>query len=87
MFKANNRYVFFLESVSPTGQTRRRIVSTQNLAQFNGRLDGGRKGTITGSRVSWEDGGRVEVGSDDDFDDFVIEAGGYLIDLNCPPIR
>ncbi|MEQ8464272.1 hypothetical protein [Coleofasciculus sp. E2-BRE-01] len=87
MFKANNRYVFFLESVSPTGQTRRRIVSTQNLAQFNGRLDGGRKGNITGSRVSWEDGGRVEVGNDDDFDDFVIEAGGYLIDLNCPPIR
>ena len=87
MFKANNRYVFFLESVSPTGQTRRSIVSTQNFARFNGRLNGGISGNITGTRLSWEDGGRVEVGSDDDFDDFVIEAGGYLIDVNCPPIR
>lgn len=87
LFKANNRYVFFLESVSPTGQTRRNIVSTQNFAQFNGRLDGGRNGNMTGTRLAWEDGGQVEVGSDSDFDDFVIEAGGYLIDFNCPPIR
>ncbi|MEQ8962101.1 MAG: hypothetical protein RLP02_29945 [Coleofasciculus sp. C2-GNP5-27] len=87
LFQANNRYVFFLESVSPTGQTRRRIVSTQNLAQFNGRLNGGKMGNVKGTRVSWEDGGQVEVGNDDDFDDFVIEAGGYLIDMNCPPIQ
>lgn len=86
-FKANNRYVFFLESVSPTGQTRRSILSTQNFARFNGSLAGGRSGNITGTRVSWEDGGQAEVASDDDFDDFVLEAGGYLIDLNCPPIQ
>lgn len=84
-FQANNRYVFFLESVSPTGQTRRSILSTQNFARFFGSLDGGRSGDITGTRVAWEDGGRVEVGPDEDFDDFVIEAGGYLIDFNCPP--
>ncbi|MBE9127758.1 hypothetical protein IQ257_13320 [Coleofasciculus sp. LEGE 07092] len=85
-FKANNRYVFFLESVSPTGQTRRNILSTQNFTRFMGSLDGGSTGNITGTRLSWEDGGQVEVGSDDDFDDFVIEAGGYLVDFNCPPI-
>lgn len=87
LFQANNRYVFFLESVSPTGQTRRRIVSTQNLAQFNGSLNSGRRGNVKGTRVSWEDGGQVEVGNDDDFDDFVIEAGGYLIDVNCQLIQ
>ncbi|MEQ9357978.1 hypothetical protein [Coleofasciculus chthonoplastes] len=87
LFEANNRYVFFLESASPTGQTRRRILSTQNLAQFNGSLNGGSRGNVKGTRVSWEDGGQVEVGNDDDFDDFVIEAGGYLIDMNCPPIQ
>ncbi|HAG83705.1 MAG TPA: hypothetical protein DCL61_21790 [Cyanobacteria bacterium UBA12227] len=86
-FKANNRYVFFLESVSSTGQTRRGVLSTQNFARFLGSLDGGRQGTITGNRISWEDGGQVEVGNDSDFDDFVIEAGGYLIDVNCPPIQ
>lgn len=84
-FKANNRYVFFLESVSPTGQTRRNILSTQQFARFLGSLDGGRQGSITGNRISWEDGGQVEVGNDSDFDDFVVEAGGYLINVNCPP--
>ncbi|HBB33420.1 MAG TPA: hypothetical protein DDZ80_18020 [Cyanobacteria bacterium UBA8803] len=86
-FKANNRYVFFLESVSPTGQTRRGVLSTQNFARFFGSLDSGRQGDITGNRISWEDGGQVEVGNDGDYDDFVIEAGGYLIDVNCPPIQ
>ena len=83
-FKANNRYVFYLESVSPTGQTRRSVLSTQNFARFFGSLDGGIRGDVKGNRISWEDGGQVEVGNDSDYDDFVIEAGGYLINANCP---
>ena len=87
MFKANRTYSFFLESVSPTGQTRRTVVSTQNFARFNGGLDEGSIGDRTGTRLAWEDGGQVEVGNDSDFDDFVIEAGGYLIDIICPPFK
>ncbi len=87
LFKAGRKYSFFLESVSPTGQTRRTVVSTQNFARFNGNLDGGAVGSRTGTQLAWEDGGQVEVGNDSDFDDFVIEAGGYLIDIICPPFE
>ena len=83
-FQANNRYVFYLESVSPTGQTRRSVLSTQNFASFLGSLDGGKKGDMVGNRISWEDGGQVEVGNDRDYNDFVVEAGGYLINAGCP---
>lgn len=85
-FRANNRYVFYLESVSPTGQTKREVLSSQNFARFDGSLDGGSRGDLTGTRLALEDGGRVEVGNDDDFDDFVIEAGGFAPIL-CPPLR
>lgn len=85
-FRANNRYVFFLQSVSPTGQTRREVLSSQNFARFAGALDAGSQGDVTGTRISLEDGGRVEVGNDNDFDDFVVEAGGYAPAI-CPPIR
>ncbi|HBE17844.1 MAG TPA: hypothetical protein DEG17_26085 [Cyanobacteria bacterium UBA11149] len=83
-FKANNKYVFYLESVSPSGQTRRSVLSTQRFAKFLGSLDGGISGDVKGNRISWEDGGQVEVGNDSDYDDFVIEAGGYLINVTCP---
>jgi hypothetical protein len=52
-----------------------------------GSLGGGNQGNITGSRVGWEDGGEPDEGNDQDFDDFVVEAGGYLIDFSCPPVR
>lgn len=85
-FEANTRYAFYLESVSPTGQTRRTVVSTNDLAtRFDGSLDAGDRGGVVGSRVTWDDEGLPRAGKDDDFDDFVIEAGGYLIDFNCPP--
>jgi hypothetical protein len=85
-FQANTRYGFYLESVSPTGQTRRTVVSTSDLAAlFDGRLDAGDRGGIIGSRISWDDQGLPRPGKDNDFDDFVIEAGGYLIEFNCPP--
>ncbi|MGB3693769.1 MAG: hypothetical protein WBG70_11390 [Spirulinaceae cyanobacterium] len=85
-FEAGERYSFYLVSVSPTGQTSRTVLSTQNFARFFGSLNGGQQGDITGVRLGWEDGGRVEVGNDSDYDDFIIEAGGYLL-TNCPPLR
>ncbi|MEC4894881.1 MAG: hypothetical protein SAL07_22010 [Oscillatoria sp. PMC 1051.18] len=90
-FQAGNRYTLYLDSVSATGQTRRRVLSTQVFANFDGNfasLSGGTRGNITGSRIAWEDGGQPEVGNDSDFDDFVLEAGGFLAGvIPCPPIR
>ncbi len=90
-FEEDQEYSFFLESVSPTGQTSRKLISTQNYAQFDGDLEGGNSSdrygrNIVGSSVSWEDGGEITEGNDFDYDDFVIEIGGFLRTY-CPPIR
>ncbi len=87
-FEANTRYGFYLESVSPTGQTRRTVLSTSELAAvFDGALDAGNRGGVTGSRIAWDDEGLPRPGKDQDFDDFVIEAGGFLVTVPCPPVR
>src|SRR4028118_934066 len=87
-FQANTRYGFYLESVSPSGQTRRTVLSTSDLAAvFNGALDAGNRGGITGTRIAWDDNGLPQPGKDQDFDDFVIEAGGYLVTVPCPPAQ
>lgn len=86
-FKANTRYAFYLESVSPTGQTRRTVRSTTSLAAaFDGRLDSGIHNGITGVRIAWDDDGLPGPGKDNDFDDFVIEAGGFA-PVPCPPVK
>lgn len=87
-FQANKRYAFYLESVSPTGQTRRTVLSSSSLAAvFDGSLNSGDRGGVVGSRIAWDDDGLPQSpGKDDDFDDFVIEAGGYLIEVGCPPV-
>jgi hypothetical protein len=87
-FRANNRYAFYLESFSPTtGRSLRTVLSdTTMAAQFGGSLDGGNVGNMVGSRILWDDDGLPGQFKDNDFDDFVIEAGGYLIDVNCPPV-
>lgn len=87
-FQANKRYAFYLESVSPTGQTRRTVLSSSSLAAvFDGSLNSGERGGVVGSRIAWDDDGLPQSpGKDDDFDDFVIEAGGYLIEVGCPPV-
>ncbi|HEY9832272.1 MAG TPA: hypothetical protein V6D26_16925 [Stenomitos sp.] len=87
-FQANKRYAFYLESVSPTGQTRRTVLSSSSLAAvFDGSLNSGERGGVVGSRIAWDDDGLPQApGKDDDFDDFVIEAGGYLIEVGCPPV-
>lgn len=86
-FKANTRYAFYLESVTPTGQTRRVVLSNNPMAtQFNGNLDSGEHNGIVGSRLAWDDGGLPGIRKDQPlFDDFVVEAGGYLIQVGCPP--
>lgn len=87
-FKANNRYLFYLESVSPSGQTRRLFDSTDiSAAKFNGALDGGTSGDTVGVRVAWDDDGLPKQQKDFDDDDFVIEAGGYLVTVPCPVVR
>ncbi|HEY9651938.1 MAG TPA: hypothetical protein V6C95_14830 [Coleofasciculaceae cyanobacterium] len=87
-FKANNRYLFYLESVSPSGQTRRTFDSTDiSAAKFNGALDGGNFGDAIGVRVAWDDDGLPNQQKDFDDDDFIIEAGGYLVTVPCPVIR
>lgn len=87
-FQANKRYAFYLESVSPSGQTRRTVLSSSSLAAvFDGSLDSGNRGGAVGSRIAWDDDGLPQAGRQDgDFDDFVIEAGGYLIEVGCPPV-
>jgi hypothetical protein len=51
-------------------------------------LDSGDRSGIIGSRIAWDDDGLPQAkGKDDDFDDFVIEAGGYLVSVPCPPVR
>ncbi len=87
-FRANTRYAFRLDSVSPSGQTTRTVLSTSTLsALFNGALDAGNRGGVIGTRMAWDDTGLPQPGKDQDFDDFVIEAGGYLVSVPCPAVR
>lgn len=87
-FKAGNRYTMYLESVSVTGPTRRRVESVSvDATRFAGSLDGGQQGDTVGVRISWDDEGLPRPGKDTDFDDFVLEAGGYLAVTPCPPLR
>jgi hypothetical protein len=37
--------------------------------------------------MAWDDTGLPQPGKDQDFDDFVIEAGGYLVSVPCPAVR
>lgn len=87
-FKAGERYTLYLESVSPTGATRRTVQAINlNAAQFQGGLDSGQDNDLVGTRISWDDQGLPRPGKDNDFDDFVLEAGGYLIKVTCPQVQ
>jgi len=87
-FKAGERYTLYLESVSPTGATRRTVQAINlNAAQFQGGLDSGQDNELVGTRISWDDQGLPRPGKDNDFDDFVLEAGGYLIKVTCPQVQ
>ncbi len=86
-FIANTPYVFYLDSVNPyTGTAQTTLVST-NLSntRFSGNLEAGQPG----NPMNWEDTGLktpIVVGSDNDFNDFNIIAGGFLLGP-CAPTR
>lgn len=87
-FRANTPYAFYLESFyqnRPAG-----ILYSIDARNANNnqrvRLDGGLAGLASGGVVlRWDDTGALLVGgvaqSDNDFDDFVIRAGGHIA---CP---
>lgn len=86
-FKANKRYVFYLESTyngSPAGivySTNAQNLGGNQQAKFDGELFGlANGGTIT----LWDDTGSVLVKpnqNDADFNDFIVRAGGHIA---CP---
>jgi hypothetical protein len=80
-FKAGTPYVFYLDSVDPvTKQTKTSYLSTNNLAgRFTGSLVAGE----TGNLIEWDDSGLPKPGKDNDFDDFAIIAGGFVL-TPCP---
>lgn len=86
-FKANNRYVFYLESTyngRPAGMvysTNAQNIGGNQQAKFDGEMAGlANGGTIT----LWDDTGSLLVKpsqNDADFNDFVVRAGGHVA---CP---
>lgn len=91
-FQANHQYVFFLDVYNERGEFVNQFLSTQSAANFDGNLKGGLSRdsfgrSVTGMALLWEDGGRVEsTGMDFDYDDFVVEAGGFLFNP-CPDVN
>ena len=91
-FNANNQYVFFLDVFDEQGNFVNQFLSTTNAVNFDGNLQGGPgrdsySRSIIGTSLLWEDGGRRESRGDDfDYDDFVVEAGGFLFDP-CPDVN
>jgi hypothetical protein len=91
-FQANHQYVFFLDVYNERGEFVTQFLSTESAANFDGNIEGGRGRdsfgrAATGIALLWDDGGRVEsTGMDFDFDDFVVEAGGFLFDP-CPDVN
>lgn len=97
-FEANTPYAFYLQVFDArSGQLRTTLYSTRLDRMGNGSTPGatetvggladGSVGDRKGVRISWDDTGLPEPGKDRDFDDFIVEAGGYLIASPCPRIR
>lgn len=83
IFRANTRYAFYLESTF-NGQPAGIVYSTNVQNQGNNtlvRFQGGTEGLANkGTTLSWDDTGSIIVRTnqaDRDFDDFVVQAGGY----------
>ncbi len=86
-FAANTPYVFYLDSVNPYTRTAQTTLVSTNLSntRFSGNLEAGQPG----NPMNWEDTGLktpIVVGSDNDFNDFNIIAGGFLL-TPCTPGR
>jgi hypothetical protein len=97
-FQPNTPYAFYLQVIDPrSGQVKTTLYSTKFVQTANGSTPGtsqtvgsladGEVGDRKGVRISWDDTGLPQPGKDQDFDDFVVEAGGYdLIGFTCTRI-
>ncbi|MGB3491124.1 MAG: DUF4114 domain-containing protein [Elainellaceae cyanobacterium] len=86
-FAANTPYAFYLESIY-NGQPAGVLYSINSLNPNNSQqivFDGGMLGLVEGGTLlQWDDTGSLLVppsGQDRDFDDFLVQAGGYVA---CP---
>lgn len=80
-FEPGTPYVFYIDSINPyTKMARTTLVST-NLS--NARFDGNLEAGESGNSIRWEDTGLKSVGNDQDFNDFNIIAGGFVL-APCP---
>lgn len=86
-FAAHTPYVFYLDSVNPYTRAAQTTLVATNLSntRFSGTLEAGQPG----NPMNWEDKGLktpIVIGSDNDFNDFNIIAGGFLL-TPCTPGR
>lgn len=89
-FRANQQYTFFLKTFRSDGSLKSQSFSTQDFLSLDGSLNGGSRNRddygrpIIGTSLAWEDGGTIS--NDEDHDDFVVEAGGFVFDP-CPDVK
>ncbi|MCL1465772.1 hypothetical protein [Argonema galeatum] len=103
-FDANTQYAFYLKVFRPNGTLLTTLYSTRfeqlsgsqdaDSAQSVGGLSDGKVGDRKGVRISWDDTGVLRPdgvrppGKDRDFDDFIVEAGGFLVtSAPCPRVK
>ncbi|MFB2918892.1 MULTISPECIES: hypothetical protein [Aerosakkonema] len=96
-FQANTPYAFYLKVFRPNNTLVTTLYSTRfeqlgstdaDSAQSEGGLSDGKVGDRTGVRVSWDDTGLPKPGRDRDYDDFIVEAGGFLVPpAPCPRVE
>lgn len=96
-FRANTPYAFYLKVFRPNGTLLTTLYSTRfeqigsaspDSATSQGGLADGRVGDRTGVRINWDDTGLPQPGKDRDFDDFIVEAGGFLVTgVPCPRVE
>ncbi|MEC4806174.1 MAG: hypothetical protein SAJ12_08895 [Jaaginema sp. PMC 1079.18] len=93
-FKANTPYLLYLGTYTSANNVFIRSFASNNIgaAGTQGDLEGARGGGDRGEAIFWEDQGEgifnpagfIElVPSDDDFNDFVLVAGGVLVEVPC----
>ena len=97
-FTANTPYAFYLKVFRPDNTLLTTLystkfeqmsgVSTPDSAMSQGGLADGVVGDRKGVRISWDDTGLPRPGRDRDFDDFIVEAGGFLVTgVPCPKVE
>ena len=97
-FRANTQYAFYLKVFRPDNTLVATLYSTKfeqlgsvsnaDSAKSEGGLADGVVGERKGVRISWDDTGLPKPGQDRDFDDFIVEAGGFLVTgVPCPRVE